>query len=415
MDAVYLVPIGILGLVRWVSWLVRRIPAALYRPMSTGHRESLAIVVPVYQEDPDIFRRALDSWMANDVDEIICVVDRTDQACLDIARACPSPVRVIVTDVPGKRDALRKGWTAARSSLVALVDSDTMWAGNLARLVCEPFADPTIGGVGTRQSVLNPHGLWQTIAELYLDYRYFDEIASQTVMGRAVSCLSGRTAIYRRELLVSHTERFMHETFMGVPCMSGDDKRLTCLTLEAGYGTFLQRSARVWSVFPDKGATFLRQRTRWARNTWRSDLRALSSRWVWRHPFLAFCMADKALAGTTLLVSATFMILSLAAHRWDVAAILAAWWLVSRSVKMLPHLERRPRDIVLMPAFILVSIGMAVVKLWALLTVRKQLWLTRDVGVVDGEVVRTGVMAELSPAAPAPAKMILDGSEPAAS
>ena len=37
---------------------------------------------------------------------------------------------------------------------------------------------------------------------MYLDYRYFDEIAAQTVVGRAVSCLSGRTAVYRRNLLL---------------------------------------------------------------------------------------------------------------------------------------------------------------------------------------------------------------------
>ena len=29
-----------------------------------------------------------------------------------------------------------------------------------------------------------------------------------------------------------------------------------------------------------------------ARNTWRSDLRALSRRWVWKHPFLAFTLID---------------------------------------------------------------------------------------------------------------------------
>jgi hypothetical protein len=34
------------------------------------------------------------------------------------------------------------------------------------------------------------------------------------------------------------------------------------------------------------------------------------------------------------------------------------------------------------------------VKIWALLTIRKQRWLTRDVAVVDGEVVRTRGMAE---------------------
>ncbi|MGH9188707.1 MAG: glycosyltransferase [Acidimicrobiales bacterium] len=393
MDAVYLIPIGLLGLVRWISWFLRRIPAVLYRPMTTGHREPLSVVVPVYQEDPVIFRRAIDSWIASRVDEIVLVIDVTDRDCRKVAARYGKLVRVVVTDVAGKRDALRRGWEAATSPLVALVDSDTIWASDVADLVCEPFADPRIGGVGTRQNVLNPRGLWQRTADLYLDYRYFDEIAGQTVMGQAVSCLSGRTAVYRRSLLLANSERFMAEKFMGVQCMSGDDKRLTTLTLEAGYRTFLQRSARVWSTFPRDPSRFFRQRVRWARNTWRSDLRALCSRWVWRHPFLALSMMDKAVGSVTLLVSASFMVLALSEQAWLVAGILATWWLVSRSAKMLPHLERCPRDIWLMPVFILLSFAMAVVKLYALLTIRKQKWLTRQVAVVDGIVVRTGADA----------------------
>ena len=73
-------------------------------------------------------------------------------------------------------------------------------------------------------------------------------------------------------------QEFMDETFWGVPCLSGDDKRLTTLTLERGYLTYMQRTAQVWSTFPDSPRVFRKQRLRWARNTWRSDLRALSRR-----------------------------------------------------------------------------------------------------------------------------------------
>jgi len=302
-------------------------------------------------------------------------------------------VRILLTSVPGKRDALRRGWVAARSSLVALVDSDTIWAPDVAARVCEPFADPGIGGVGTRQNVYNPRGLWQNVNDMYLDYRYFDESPAQTVMGQAVSCLSGRTAVYRRALLLEHTEAFMQESFLGVPCMSGDDKRLTTLTLEAGYRTYLQRSARVWSTFPDSAKVFFRQRLRWSRNTWRSDLRALSRRWAWSHPFLAYTMVDKAISSFTLLASPAVMVFALANRDWLVAAVLAAWWYLSRSAKLLPHLLRRPRSVALVPVFVLLSFAMAGVKIWALCTVRQQRWLTRDVQVEDGVVVRTGELA----------------------
>lgn len=387
-------PLGILGLVRWMSWLIRRVPAALYRPMINGHREPLSIVAPVYQEDPKIFKMAIDSWLANPVDEVILVIDVTDTDCQDVASLYQERVRTVLTDVPGKRAALRRGWEVARTPLVALVDSDTIWAPDVAERVCEPFADPRIGGVGTRQNVLNPRGLWQNITEMYLDYRYFDENAAQTVMGQAVSCLSGRTAVYSRELLLQMGDDFLNETFLGVPCMSGDDKRLTTLLLEAGYRTYMQRSARVWSSFPDKASIFFRQRLRWARNTWRSDLRALFQGGVWRrHRFLAFTMLDKAVSSFTLLVSPTVMVIALVNRDFQFVGILGTWWLVSRSAKVLPHLQRRPRSILLIPVFILLSFVMCLVKIWALCTIREQRWLTRQVEVIDGSVVRTAEFA----------------------
>jgi glycosyltransferase involved in cell wall biosynthesis len=392
-DWLYYLPLGLLGLVRWTIWLIRRVPAALYRPYVSGYQAPMSVVVPVYQEDPEIFAKAIESWLANDVAEVILVVDVSDVICLGVAARYP--VTVIVTDVPGKRHALRTGWEAARTPLVALVDSDTIWAYDVVRQVSMPFADPAVGGVATRQNVYNPRGFLQRVSDMYLDYRYFDENAAQTAVGGAVSCLSGRTAVYRRELLLQVGDEFMTETFLGVPCMSGDDKRLTSLLLQRGHDCVLQRTARVWSTFPGSYGQFLRQRLRWARNTWRSDLRALLiDRWVWRRRFLAFTMIDKAVSSVTLLAAPAFMAIALVRADWAFAGLLAAWWWVSRSIKLLPHLRRRPSSFLLVPPFVLLSFVMAVVKLYALATIRTQRWLTRDVAVVGREVVRTGAGSE---------------------
>ncbi len=388
-DWLYFLPLGLLGMVRWVSWLIRRIPASLYRPVHNSHREPVSVVVPVYQEDPVIFAHAIESWLANNVAEIILVIDASDKVCQAVAGRYP--VTVVITTTPGKRDALRVGWEHATTPIVALVDSDTIWAEDVADRVCMPFADPRVGGVSTRQSVYNPKGFLQRVNDMYLDYRYFDENAAQTAAGRAISCISGRTAVYRRDLLLEISDEFMAETFLGVPCMSGDDKCLTSLLLKRGHLTVLQRSARVWSTFPGNPRTFLKQRLRWARNTWRSDIRALwIERWAWRYPFLAYTMLDKAVGSFTLLAAPVFMTLAVIRQDWTFVFLLAAWWWLSRSVKMMPHLRRRPLSFFLIPPFVLLSFAMAVVKLTALATVRRQRWLTRQVAVVNGEVVRTG-------------------------
>jgi hyaluronan synthase len=245
-----------------------------------------------------------------------------------------------------------------------------------------PFVDPEVGAVTARQNVKDPKTPWQHLNDMYLDYRYFHELASQSVVGKAVSCLSGRTAIYRRSLLMAHSHDFMNETFMGVPCLSGDDKRLTMLVLEGGHSCVLQRSACVWSQFPTGPSAFFKQRLRWSRNTWRSDLRALSSDWIWKRKFLAYWMIDKGVSSFTLLVSPIYLIFALSHRHFLVAGILVGWWMFSRSAKLLAHLERRPSHFfTMMPFFILISFAMAATKVYALLTIRTQKWLTRDVEV----------------------------------
>jgi cellulose synthase/poly-beta-1,6-N-acetylglucosamine synthase-like glycosyltransferase len=154
-------------------------------------------VVPVYQEDPVIFATAIESWLANDVEEVILVIDVLRPGLPGGRRPLPGHGCWSPT-CPASATRCARAGTRRRTELVALVDSDTVWAPDVAAEVCKPFADPRIGGVGTRQNVYGPKGFLSRITDMFLDHRYFDENASQSLLGQAVSCLSGRTAIYRR-------------------------------------------------------------------------------------------------------------------------------------------------------------------------------------------------------------------------
>jgi hypothetical protein len=83
------------------------------------------------------------------------------------------------------------------------------------------------------------------------------------------------------------------------------------------------------------------------------------------------------------------MIIAVIDRAWRTALILACWWLLSRFVKLLAHFRRRPANIIRLPLYIGITIYMAIVKIYALTTIREQRWLTRDVAVIDGEVRRT--------------------------
>ena len=68
MSATFLIPIGALGLFRWIMWLAKRIPAMFYRPVENNYNTTATIVTPVYNEDPVLFRKAIESWIANKPD-----------------------------------------------------------------------------------------------------------------------------------------------------------------------------------------------------------------------------------------------------------------------------------------------------------------------------------------------------------
>jgi cellulose synthase/poly-beta-1,6-N-acetylglucosamine synthase-like glycosyltransferase len=395
--AIVLIPIGVLGFFRWAMWLMKRVPALFYRPIENDYDTTATIITPVYNEDPVLFRRAIESWIANGPDRIIAVIDVTDTRCMEIAHGY-SGIDVIPIDIPGKRPALAAGVDASDTELVILVDSDVIWEPDVLKKLKMPFADPRIGGVGTRQHMYPSNGdrptIWERLADIYLDIRYSDEVPATTRWGRAVSCLSGRTAAYRTKLLQSLREPFLNETFNGRPCMSGDDKRYTSLVLQNGYYTWNQLNACVYSTFNPMFRGFVKQRIRWSRNSFRSDLRALWQGWVWQYPYLAIMLIDKTIAPFTLLIGPIVLMMALLLGNWRLVLALLIWWHLSRAIKIWPHLRRRPADWWILPVFLAITYYMSLVKAYALFTINEHKWLTRAVAMVDGKAARVSEAAQ---------------------
>ncbi len=375
-----ILPLGIIGLWRWSVWAFKEFVARWYRPIISDYKASVSIVTPVYNENPVIFTKALSSWKANHPTEIIAVIDYTDKTCIEIFKKFAKTfkgAKLIITKKPGKRPALADGILKARSEIVALVDSDTLWEKDVLKNGIMPFIDPKVGGVGTYQNVLKPKTLAQKIFDTQLDLRYCDEMPFLAAAGDALICLSGRTAFYRRKIVTPMLPDLVHETFMGKPVISGDDKRLTYLVMEAGWKLRFQSNSRVYTPGMPDFASYMKQRLRWSRNALRADLRALSQRWVWRHKALVFFQLDKVAQALVVLLSPVFMLVALINGMWLTAATILVWWCVSRTVKMYPHLHRRPQDITMLPAFILYSFTTGAVKLYAFFSLNTQGWITR--------------------------------------
>lgn len=376
----FYLPIGIIGIWRWLVWIFKKAVGSRYRPLSNSFKASVSIVTPVYNEDPEVFKKALLSWQLNKPLEIIAVIDYTDRQSINLFRNFSKNFphsKLIITKEPGKREALAKGLKKARGQIVALVDSDTIWDKQLLKHALPPFIDKQVAGVAPRQTLVKAETLAQKIFDIQLDLRYFDEFQFLAAAGDALVCISGRTAFYRRSVILPMCDDLVNETFMGKKVISGDDKRLTYLVLKHGWKVAYQHTALVSTPGVEDLLTYLKQRLRWIRNSLRADIKAIIEGWTFKRPALAFFQIDKIIQVFAIILSPIYFFVSLFFGLYIGALIIALWWLVSRAVKIYPHLVRKPADILVLPSYILYTFLSALLKIYAFFTLNTQSWITR--------------------------------------
>ncbi|MBV9314759.1 MAG: glycosyltransferase [Pseudonocardia sp.] len=382
-------PIGVIGALSWGMWFTRKLMSLFYRPTINEFRTTTSVVVPSFREDPDVLEDCLETWLAQDPTEIIIVLDLQDTEARDrlIARNDPK-IHVMMFAHHGKRSALGVGIRAAKHEILVLTDSDTRWQPGLLAAVQMPFADPTVGGVGTRQNVYEPFSsIWRRVADWIIDLRYLDYVPATGRRG-AVVCLSGRTAAYRRSAVLPVLENLEYEYFFGRQCVAGDDGRLTWLVLAQGFKTVHQDTARALSMFPASFKAFCKQRVRWSRNSYRCYLTAIYKGWIWRVPFISQLTVFQILfTPVTMFAAVYYIVAAWFSPQRDIAIALGLTWMfIGRAIRSISHLRARPIDLTILPLVTVVVMLVALpIKTFALFTMNKQGWLTRRHNLVGGE------------------------------
>jgi hyaluronan synthase len=386
MESLSWLPLGLIGLLSWSVWFVRRfLSHHRYREVVNDYRCSTSLVVPVYREDPEVLERCLRTWLAEAPDEIILVVDDLDLLLLGRLRDLNLPtVRIVAWRHTGKRGALGAGVRLATGRVIVFCDSDTSWRPGLLIALQMPFVDARVGGVGSRQHVHRPKSdLRRRVAYWMLNTRYLDYVPAMS-RGGGVACLSGRTAAYRRSAILPVMASLEREMFLGRQCVAGDDGRLTWLVLAAGYRTVHQASAQADSMFPDSWGAFAQQRVRWSRNSYRCYLTAIAHGWLSRQPLITQVTVLQVILTPVTMGAAVYYLVQGSLVAWQFLLLGITWAVVGRAIRGLSHLRENPREIGLVPLMTVVIAVIALpIKLWAVLTMNRQGWLTR----VDGDRV----------------------------
>lgn len=356
----------------WLVWLVKTALSARYRPWTEPYAPTTTVVIPVVDEPLELFREVLQRITAQDPTEVLVVINGPRNP--DLEAVCDEFPRVDRrwTTVAGKRNAVRIGVEEAHGEVVLLVDSDTIWTeGTLDELV-KPFRDPSVGGVTTRQRILDPNRNFLTRWADWLEAsRALYSMPAQSVLGQ-IGCLPGRTIAFRRDILERVMDDFLTQRFMGVFMEVSDDRTLTNLTLKQGYKTVYQSTSLVYTDAPLRLKKLAKQQYRWARGSQYNTLRMLP--WMLGHaPVLAFFfLLDIVLPFLWFCSALSWVVRAFTAQGADLyggllddrgrafglvamfALVVLSSWL-SMSLRQRRHLEQCPTDVLLMPLYVLFS------------------------------------------------------------
>jgi len=236
----------------------------------------VTVPVPVYNEDPELLRRCLQSLLAQErLPNRVHVVD--DGSPIDyttvrdefIAQAAVVGVEVgwTRTQNRGKRHAQGLVFAQATDADVFVtVDSDALLPANALEELLKPFADARITSVaGVVMASNATKNLLTRFTDLWFVTTQLVTRSTQSTLG-AVLVNSGPLAAYRAEIVRDNLDSYLHETFLGRAVAFSDDSMLTLFAQLAGR-TVQQPTAVVLSAMPETVSHHLRQYVRWMRGS----------------------------------------------------------------------------------------------------------------------------------------------------
>ena len=265
----------------WIRWLIVTIASLRYKVYDKPHLTRASVIIPVVDEDTEIFSEVLESICDQYPYQVVVVANGPYSR--DIREACNNfaDIDYHYTKKPGKRNAIKLGMQYVDGEIIVLVDSDTIWQKNTLSELMKPFGDNQVGGVTTRQKIINPNSnLRNRLCDWLEDVRFYGAMQAMSASGK-VGCLPGRTIAFRKEIIASNMDEFLNETFLGFHKEVSDDRSLTNLTLKAGYKTVLQASSVVYTSAPDSWRKYLRQQLRWAEGSQYNNIKM--SGWMFKN------------------------------------------------------------------------------------------------------------------------------------
>jgi cellulose synthase/poly-beta-1,6-N-acetylglucosamine synthase-like glycosyltransferase len=362
----------------------------------------VTVVIPSISSFDDGFVRCIKSVLANDPAKIIISTAGADNLIAarrfidEFSQQNQLPnglIKAVATNSCSKRHQFIMGAVQAKTNIIAFCDDSSRWPSTFLNSILAEFEDPLVGLVGSVKRVIRDRGttLSQSfrnyLACIYLERHNFECTATYNIDG-GVFVISGRTGLIRTSIVQNKKfqDSFLSETFMGRgPMNVDDDNFVTRYTVNHGWKTVFHNrpEACIESALGVQGGwgKFAGQLLRWARTTWRSNLRSMLIDCVcWeRHPWTSYAMFVSLLFNISILYEPMLFLClynSGFATR-DVYLGLLCLLIISKLLKPWSYLRRNPEDVCWVVPGMLFGYAHGLLRLYALVTMTDISWSGR--------------------------------------
>lgn len=375
----------------WRAYLV-----ITYRPIPAPRRRKLpkiTVVVPAYNEGRFV-RDTLQSVLASDYParkmQVIAVDDGSKDDTWQWMKlaAAEAGGRVELVRLPvnkGKRRALYEGFQRATGQVLVTIDSDSIVVPETLKQLVAPFVRyKRCGAVAGNVRVANKkEGLIPRMLDVSFTYS-FDFLRASQSRFNAVFCTPGALSAYRRDAVTPVLDGWLGQRFMGEPATIGEDRAMTNLILKQGYHVLFQRNAVVFTNVPTVYKGLCKMFLRWARSNVRETIKM--TMFAFRR-FRATPPIGLRIELSWALIRMTFgeiskvsaLLLLIANPEELLPAFLAACCFAALVPAVFYLLRHRDSDLLWAFTYTPFSgLALSWISLYALFTVKRSAWLTRE-------------------------------------
>ncbi|MGB2952022.1 MAG: glycosyltransferase [Gaiellaceae bacterium] len=349
--------------------------------------EKIAVIIPCFNESPDLVEHSIRTVLAAKGRKQIIVVDDGSTNGVrgylaELAEATGIDVHFF-PDNRGKRAALHHAVTKMLDhdvDFVVTIDSDTALEPDALIRVVEPLKSQKVGAATGNVLLLNEERnlLTRMIGSYYwVGLNVYKQ--AQSVI-RSVVCCSGCLAAYRAPLLRKLIDEFASQRFLGEECTHSEDRHLTNLVLRHGFDVVYVEDAVSWTETPSTLRGFLRQQRRWKRGYIRESIYTLS--YAWRNKrllFLQILLWDLSAPFLSFGLRIALVMTAVRAPWLVLTTILPSWIMLMLIRYIFIPLRAREKLLGLFLYMIFYETCLYWLNVWALFTVKNKSWMTRQV------------------------------------